>query len=253
MMDGPKRCDRGDFELSAGLIHVWDGIAAIEAPQFPDFYALLDPSERQRADRFRFEQHRIRFVICRGWLRLLLSAYTGQAPAAIELIANEHGKPRLIDHPPNRGLVFNVSHSGDRMVFAFGLDCRLGVDIEQIRDMPHLEDIVERICAKSERAAWREIAKDNRLEYFFKAWVRKEAIIKAQGRGLSLGMQPCELADTLERPVRLPECCGLVQDWVLFDLSYAEEYRGAVAVNRSSSMVCRALPQKECFDLYLCG
>ncbi|MGH8499672.1 MAG: 4'-phosphopantetheinyl transferase family protein, partial [Methylococcales bacterium] len=150
------------------------------------------------------------------------------------------------------GLVFNVSHSCERMAFAFGLDCMLGVDIEQTRNMRYLEAMVNRICSETEQATWRKIPKDRQLEYFFSMWVRKEAIIKAQGQGISLGMRDCELANNFENLLSLPDPCGKVQNWTLFDLPCAEGYQGAIAVNSPNScLVRRALPEQKLFDLYL--
>ncbi|MCI0654248.1 MAG: 4'-phosphopantetheinyl transferase superfamily protein [Methylococcaceae bacterium] len=248
------RSDLENVELSSGLIHVWDGIGPIDPARFRDFYTILDDTEQQRANGFHFEQHRIGFVSCRGWLRLLLSAYTGRHPGEIKFTSSEYGKPRLNEYPPNTGLVFNVSHSRERMAFAFGLDCMLGVDIEQTRNISDLEAMVDRICSETEKSTWRKIPKDRQLDYFFSIWVRKEAIIKAHGQGISLGMHDCELANNLDHPLSLPDSCGKVEDWTLFNLSYAEGYQGAVAVNSAhSSMVRRALPEQKLFDLYLSG
>ncbi|MGH8551514.1 MAG: 4'-phosphopantetheinyl transferase family protein [Methylococcales bacterium] len=248
----PPRFGRDSFELSHGLIHVWDGIGSIEATRYRCFYEILDDAERQRAERFRAEQHKIRFVTCRGWLRLLLSAYTGLHPGDIPLTPGEHGKPRLNDNPPNTGLVFNVSHSGERMVFAFGLDCMLGVDIERFRDIPRLESLVDRICSEPEKNTWLNLPAERRAQVFFAIWVRKEAIIKAHGQGVSLGMPDCALSNDLERPVSLPESCGNVEDWTVLGLDYPEDYSGAIAVGSPlGSMVRQALPEQQLLNLYL--
>lgn len=251
---GPARSDLEIGELSSGLIHVWEGASPIDPARFRDFHMILDETEQQRAGRFHFEHHRIRFVTCRGWLRLLLSVYTGQHPGEIRLTSGVYGKPRLNETPPNTGLVFNISHAAERMAFVIGHNCMLGVDIEQTRKLTHLEAMVDRICSETEKATWRKIPGDRRLDYFFSLWVRKEAIIKAHGQGISLGMQDCELAADLDNSVSLPEACGNVQDWTLFDLNYAEDYKGAIAVNKPHSSLARqALPEQWLFDLYLSG
>lgn len=253
--DGTFRTAGSDplrFKLDPGTVHVWDGSGPVDPARYPSFFALLDDMERQRAERFRFEQHRIRFVTCRGWLRLLLSAYTGLDPGEIRLIADHYGKPRLGDQPPNTGLVFNVSHSSERMVFAFGLDCMLGVDIERSRNITHLEGLVDRICSQAEKNHWLSVPGDRRLEFFFAIWVRKEAIIKAQGRGVSLGIAECVLSNDLERPVSLPDSCGRTGDWTLLGLDYPDGYQGAIAVDRRLDSVYRhGLPVQLLIDRLL--
>jgi 4'-phosphopantetheinyl transferase len=218
------------FELDRGLVHVWDSIGPADPLRYPDFFAMLDQKERERSKQFLSEIHRIRFVTCRGRLRLLLSAYTGLRPDEIVLTTDDYGKPRLNQSLPNTGLVFNVSHSSERMVFTMGLDCMLGVDIERIRSLARLEAIVDRICAEEEKIDWQNQPADRRLEYFFAIWVRKEAIIKAHGQGISLGLRECVLSQDLESPIRLPNSCGNVEDWALLKLDYNGGYSGAVAV-----------------------
>lgn len=241
------------FKLSGGLIHVWDAEKPVDSNRYSAFYEILDELEKQRADRFRSEQHRIRFVSCRGWLRLLLSAYTGVDPGYVALVNGEFGKPRLKQNAPNTGLVFNVSHSFDRMVFAFGLDCMLGVDIERLRDINRLPALVDRICSETEKKSWQQLPEEQQLRTFYSIWVRKESIIKAQGRGLSLGMQDCVLTGrSLDCPILLPEPCGDVADWTLLDLDCGEDYQGAIAVNGPlQSLVRKALPEGHLCNLYL--
>lgn len=240
----PSCLDFGNFALSPGIIHVWEAITTEAPGRIAEYYEILSQSEYERANRFHFEQHRFRFIICRAWLRVLLSAYTGQPAAGIELITNEFGKPSLKDQAPNRGLVFNVSHSAERLVFAFGRDCMLGVDIELMRNMTHLEGLCERICCEAEIAYWRKLPVEKRLETFFRIWVHKEAILKAHGQGLSLSMRECQLTHSLERPSSLPESCGTALEWSLIELNYFDGYQGAIAVNQPcATVIRRALPK----------
>lgn len=243
-------CGHNLPELRPGTVHVWDSLGPIDTLRYADFFRILDEPEQIRAQRFCAELHRIQFVTSRGWLRLLLSAYLGQSPEAIELIAGEYGKPRLKIHPPNKGLVFNISHAAERQVFAFGMDCMLGVDIEQSRRVTHLEGMIDRICSEEEKRFWRRLPMDRRAEYFFSIWVRKEAIIKAQGQGLSLGMQHCELSENLERALKLPDSCGNVGNWTLSALEYNDDFQGALAVGGLfTSLERRELPEKLLLNL----
>lgn len=243
------------FQLSPGEIHVWDADSPADSSLRNRLIETLDGNEKQRANRFRSDQHRIRFISCRAWLRLLLSAYTGQPPAQISLLEGKFGKPRLAQYQPNTGVVFNVSHSSERMVIAFSLDCMLGVDIERIRSLSSLKNMVKRIGSETEVANWNNRPDDQKLETFFSMWVRKEAIIKAHGRGISLGMQDCVLeGNTLNTLLSVPQLCGDVADWTLHDLDYSENYKGAIAINRPCcSLFRKSLPEEQLCNLYLSG
>ena len=241
---------RSLFEIKPGTIQVWDAFGSVDPHLFRDFYTILSEEEQIRAQRFCAEWHRVHFVTCRGWLRLLLSAYLGQSPEEVELVTGEYGKPRLKIHPPDRGLVFNISHAGERKVFAFGMDCMLGIDIEQSRRIARLDGMIDRICSEEERSYWRLLPVERQAEYFFSIWVRKEAIIKAQGQGLSLGMQHCELSADLGHALRLPNLCGSADNWSLQGLDYSDRYQGAIAVSVPFTKLERqALPEKLLLNL----
>ena len=89
----------------------------------------LAPDEQARAQRFRFEQDRRRFVVRRGLLREWLADRLDEQPERLRFIAGEWGKPALRDHPCH----FSLSHSGERVMVAIS-DAEVGCDIERIDD-----------------------------------------------------------------------------------------------------------------------
>lgn len=127
----------------------------------------LSDDERARAARFRFDEHRRRWIAAHVALREILSTYTDD----VQFVLGEHGKPSLA----NGAVHFNLSHSGDLAVVAVS-DGEIGVDVEQIRDDFDYESIAP---APSREA-------------FFRAWTRKEARLKATGVGLGAS-EPEEL------------------------------------------------------------
>ncbi|MCS5566174.1 MAG: hypothetical protein NZ729_07800, partial [Methylococcales bacterium] len=147
--------DRSEFELAEGIIHVWEGENLCQQGNLEGLYHILDSTEQTRADRLRADQHRAQFVACRAWLRLLLSAYTGLVPDQIKLAYDQFGKPRLVQKFDGSVLVFNVSHTSDRVLLAFGTNSMLGVDIECCREIRNLEGMVDRVCSPSEKVIWK--------------------------------------------------------------------------------------------------
>lgn len=79
-------------------------------------------------------------------------------------------------------VAFNVSHSGDWVVLAFGRDRNVGVDVERIKWDMDVQSIAARYYSPEEQLAV-EQAKDSHL-LFFRIWARKEAYVKACGSTL---------------------------------------------------------------------
>src|SRR5512141_573639 len=84
-----------NFRLANAKVHVWH--ASLDQPEgvVQALEVLLSEEEKQRAEQFRFPQHRQAFVVRRGILRILLSQYTGIAPMQIEFKYTLTGKPHL--------------------------------------------------------------------------------------------------------------------------------------------------------------
>jgi 4'-phosphopantetheinyl transferase len=171
----------GRFELADRTIHVHT--VRLQAPdtRAADFHGILTPDERDRAARFRFDHLQRSFILARGALRLLLGQYLRTPPGAIALQYGPNGKPALAD--PTR-LRFNLSHSGGLALFAFTLDCEVGIDVEQIRPLPDMEQIAARQFGVEESSELLALPAGRRQSAFFRSWTRMEAIGKAMGNGL---------------------------------------------------------------------
>src|SRR4051794_41389811 len=113
-------------ELHAKEVHVWLAHLPSASAHFREYSSVLSNDEQLRAGRFRFEQHRERWEMSRGILRMLLSRYVGRQPSEIGFDYNAHGKPSLRD-PDAPAFYFNASHSGDYAAFAFTRGGAVGV------------------------------------------------------------------------------------------------------------------------------
>src|SRR5207248_11552001 len=83
--------------LGPDAVHVWSAALDLDHHLLESLTPLLDPDERQRAERFHFLKDRLRYIAGRGQLRLLLGQYLGIAPEAVRLCYGPHGKPALVD------------------------------------------------------------------------------------------------------------------------------------------------------------
>ena len=198
---------------------------------------VLDAGERARADRFRFARDRRRYVVARGLLRELLAGCSGLDPEEIRFRVGSHGKPAWGgDGSAATAVRFNVSHSGDRALFALGEDGReLGVDLEsaaRLGDARDLPALAARTLTPADLARWRELPASERVGAFLRAWTRLEAYGKATGQGLGHVLSTVGVTFGVGEPARLlgPAAATAANGWRLFDLPVGEGWAGAVVV-----------------------
>lgn len=153
-------------------------------PVSAQFSALLDREERSRVARYLRREDRETFVLAHGGLRWLLGAYLRRPPATIQFVLGPHGKPEL----PGPPLHFNLSHSGGHVLWALSAAGPVGVDVERHRPDFQGAAVVERFFSQAEIVEFRGLAAKERIPAFWRGWSRKEAVIKADGRGLSVGL-----------------------------------------------------------------
>lgn len=228
----------GSAVLRDREVHVWavplhgDGDA---------FRALLSPAELERIERFRFADHRRRYQIGHGALRLVLAGYTNQSPERIEFVHGPRGKPYLAGAPPGqpRGPFFNLSHSGKLAVIAVA-GVELGVDLEKERHLESLTEIARRHFSETEFAALDALAGDERRRAFYRCWTRKEAYIKALGEGLSMPLDAFDVS-VGEEP-RFLACRDGREDpvhWSILDVAPAVDFAAAAALRAHGVTVHR--------------
>ena len=166
----------------AGTVFLWSvDLACSSRPDEERLRRVLDAEEQARMDRLRPPAARTRFAAAHAALRTVLGRAVGCEPAAIRMVRGPSGKPRL-DGP---GPAFNMAHSGDVAVIAVGGRADLGVDVEVRRPVPRLGAMIRYACTPVERAALGAVPDDAaRTDRFLELWVRKEAVLKAIGRGL---------------------------------------------------------------------
>ncbi len=148
--------------------------------------AILSPAELARAARFHAVVHANRFTVAHARLRQVLAALLDTAPTDIEFSEGEHGKPALAGKDAHTGLQFNLSHSGGVGLVGWAWHRAIGVDIEVWRPMSDEAAVVRRFFSPAEIAAYEALPSALHTRAFFQCWTRKEAYVKALGRGLGL-------------------------------------------------------------------
>lgn len=195
----------------------------------------LSADEIERAGRFHFEKDKNNFISCRGILRRILADYTGLRPEDIRFEYTSNGKPYLSVHTNTLGLNFNLSHSGTLALYAFSIKHLVGIDIEYIRLDLSIEEIANRFFSENEIISIKSHSKISQQEVFFQYWVRKEAVLKAEGIGVSFEMNNIDVSSINSRgqlDVMINE--DDYRLWFIQDLFPEPGYCGAVALNEKN-------------------
>jgi len=180
-----------DLTLSRDDVHVWYASLGQPVERVRQLAQILSYDEMMKAERFRFERDRRRFIVSRGVLRTILGRYLGIEPDKVRFRYSPHRKPYLADRFDSYRLRFNLAHSHELALYAFTRDREIGVDLEYISPMPDMEQIAARFFLARETVALRTTPENQKLEAFFSCWTRKEAYIKASGEGLACSIAEC--------------------------------------------------------------
>ncbi|OQP45861.1 hypothetical protein A4H97_31960 [Niastella yeongjuensis] len=151
-----------------------------------DYIQYLPAAMIKRMNAFQIETDAFRFLL--GKVLLLEGMVAQGYPYTIleELQFNEYQKPFLPGGPS-----FNISHSADHVVCVISPIGKVGVDLEHINPV----DInVFRVCFTHKE--WQYINSNiDPLYTFYKFWTKKEAVVKADGRGLLIPFLSFEVID----------------------------------------------------------
>jgi 4'-phosphopantetheinyl transferase len=219
--------------LPDGEVHVWRADLDLLDTLVQELQRLLAADELDRAAKFYFERGQKRFIVGRALLRIILSRYLDIKPELLHFSYNKHGKPALIAQDNQEGLRFNLSHCDGTILYAITRDREIGVDLERVRATVEHQRIAERIFSPKELATIYDLPAEMKLEAFFRGWTRKEAYIKARGKGLAMpldGFEVLQGSGALSISLNSRENLHEVAHWTLRDLEPGSGYVGALAV-----------------------
>ncbi|MBB1256110.1 4'-phosphopantetheinyl transferase family protein [Streptomyces alkaliterrae] len=127
--------------------------------------------------------------------RALVAATVGhllELPAERVALERDHRRrPYPVDRETGRRLPvdLNLSHTDDLFLLGVSRNGRIGVDVERAdRDIAPGPRMLARVCHPGERDALAELSRQARTEAVARLWVCKEAVAKADGRGLLLDL-----------------------------------------------------------------
>lgn len=147
------------------------------------YLGLLPCAELDRSVHYVNWQDKQAYVLGRLLLRYLLRQFD-EKNTLDALKYDAFGKPYL-EHGPS----FNLSHSGLYVVGAIASSAFVGVDIEECYQNVD-DDLFGSICTSKELALARAQGLPSSL--FYNIWTKKEAVLKANGKGLSIPLHQLE-------------------------------------------------------------
>jgi 4'-phosphopantetheinyl transferase len=218
--------------LPRQAVHIWRVPLRLDQRQLPAYEALVTPEELLRARRFIMQQHQHRFLAGRARMRCLLAGYLDVEPRQISLCYENLGKPFLdpaIHRPP---LHFNFSNSHDWGLLAVSY-CRtsIGVDLEQTRSNRDLDGLATRYFHPSETSAIQQDTPPEQVDSFYRCWTRKEAFLKATGKGLTFPLRDVIVSCRANEAAVIRSIAGdasRADQWCLVQLEPASGFVGAL-------------------------
>jgi 4'-phosphopantetheinyl transferase len=192
---------------------------------------VLSVEEQVRAASYTFDQHRRRYVAAQTVLRRILSRYLCQPPSTITLSAGPFGKPSVPRTLSELPLEFNLTRSSELCLVAIASDRSVGIDVEKCDPTIPVDLISSRYLHPRERAALRALPPQDQSLAFLSCWTRKEALLKALGYGLQVGLEQFAVTVTPDEASLLavdwdPEEAAR---WSLRTLPVGRDYVGAMA------------------------
>lgn len=219
------------FSLPANELHVWDVSLLLPEEILESLSSILDENEKSKAAGFKFENDKRKYIAAHGALRQILAGYLNCEPRTTVFNHNRYGKP-FIKENRNR-IEFNLTHSKERALIAVTRDKRVGVDLEYRRSEMDFKGIAQQYFSAPENQALQSLPANSRNKAFFDCWTRKEAFIKATGKGFSQSLKKFDVSVEPGKPARLlsvnssgVEAAG----WQMFDLVISPDYSAAVIV-----------------------
>ena len=156
----------------------------------PHLDAVLTGADLERRARLAWRADRDRLTVACALARVVLGRLVGTPPRDIRIdrtcryCDGPHGKPWL---PSTPQVQFSLAHAGDCVVVAVVCDCPVGVDVEEAGRLTtaEVDRMASLVLAAPERAVLARRPDAERPSVFTSYWVRKEAVLKATGEGLS--------------------------------------------------------------------
>jgi 4'-phosphopantetheinyl transferase len=171
----------------------------------PHLDAVLTSADLERRAWLAWPADRDRLTVACALARVVLGRLLGTSPRDVRIdrtcrsCGGAHGKPWL---PSTPQVQFSLSHAGDCVAVAVVRGCAVGVDVEEAGrlDTAEVDRLAGLVLAPPERAVLARRPDAEHPSVFSTYWVRKEAVLKATGEGLSAPLDQLVVSPPAARP-----------------------------------------------------
>ncbi len=235
------RFNSSSLSIESNMLDLWRVNLIQPAWKLLDFHQTLSEDEKERANRFLFSKHRKKYVICRGYLRYILSRYLDVSPSSIKFSYSQYGKPLLSNNTINE-LKFNLSHSENLAIYAITYKRMVGVDVEFINPEREIDSLVKSLFSKSDMTLISKLSREKKIRVFYKGWTIKEAYLKATGEGLAgedkMSLSVCP--DNSIKLLNIEETDELFSRWSTCQILAQHGYIASLVVEGQECLVTAA-------------
>ena len=202
------------------LVHIFSTFfkAPLRQSLFSDYLSLLSPELKEKNSRYVRWQDRHSHLLGKLLLIEALRIHGIETSVWNRIEYTAYRRPYIV----LSGFDFNISHSGNFVICAIGKNTRLGIDIEENREV-NLKNFRRVITADQ----WSKINNAHYpLKEFFKYWTIKESVIKADGRGFLIPLDKLEIENST---VQYED-----KRWFVQELEFDSNYSAALATDQLS-------------------
>jgi 4'-phosphopantetheinyl transferase len=156
----------------------------LDAWKFQDYISLLSTTEQKRILGYRRWQDAHLSLFGKLLVMQGLILYGYKKEKILELNYTSYHRPFFVDGPE-----FNISHSGNYVICVISDSAKIGTDIEKISEI----DLNEFNSCWTDKEFKNIMANSLPFNQFYHYWTRKEALIKADGRGMNLPLKKIDV------------------------------------------------------------
>jgi 4'-phosphopantetheinyl transferase len=196
----------------------------------PHWRELLDSAEREQSDRFVRAEDRLSYTAAHGLLRKALGHTIGVPPASLRFGRDHRGKP-FLDMPGFGENTFSLSHTSGMVAAAVSKELAVGVDVEKMDRRAILEhDLSAFGLSREEIDELASMTDLGKQRAFFDLWTAREAVAKADGRGLALSLSSIRI-DRIGRTASIHEAGASAPSsrWSIWQDQPSELHRLSIA------------------------
>ena len=217
------------MKIDKNTIHLWI-LPTVSTHECEGLLATLSKKEENAYRAFLLEKHKQQYLTSHFLMRGILARYLSVKPQDVEFEYNDYGKPSVRGDKKLNCLEFNLSHTEGLSILGVTQNHSLGIDLEKI-DLwrEGLDQMVESYFAGDEIDVYNTLPASEKAPYFYRLWTIKEAFMKAQGKGLSLGLDKISITFDSDNSPKISFNGNSLDSWTIRSFSPQPGYIGAIA------------------------